>query len=237
MIKIENTKFEKFLKYISVEKVNEQLVIEFTENGIEANVFSIDHTLAVIATLKKEDFIEYENINKKVGIKNVESLINIMKVLSNDVELNVIEENNTEFLSVVSDKTKATVSVADIDSIETKLDPKFKTMILEKDTNFVSLDRSTINKLSSIIGSVEKLTKLTIKDNVLNVLMGSSSIVTINNTIENFEHVDEKGTYGVKISNVLKTIKDEDVSLCVIEGNLILRVEKYNSLVLLASEE
>jgi len=88
MIQIKKHKLLNFLNKIKVDGGINELILDFTDIGMQLNCVDLTQTICVDAILLKSAFEEYESIGK-VGLSELSTLISIINKFNEIVEMNV----------------------------------------------------------------------------------------------------------------------------------------------------
>jgi hypothetical protein len=113
MLKIEKQKLVDFLDKIKMGNNVIEVLFKFTNEGLEINTIDQAKIALVNAKLKKESFIEYEELGE-VGIQNLQEIILILKSFGE--EINIQKRGN--LLVVFEDNYKLETELVSTEFIE-----------------------------------------------------------------------------------------------------------------------
>jgi hypothetical protein len=149
-MKIESKKLEKFLRNVRMSTIT-QVLLNFSDKGLEVSAMSPAASNMVSALLKKEKFIDYAAIGK-IGVDQLETLINIIKNFK-EIEF----ELKTNTLTFKGDSKSVEFEIVD----EKYIDPVNIKSEFEHTTNFKITGQKVLDFMSDI--SINKDTAVIIK--------------------------------------------------------------------------
>jgi len=130
-MKINSQKLLNVLKKINMsgKHIINELIFDFTENGIQISVLSDDKTIKVDSAISKSVFENYKNIGQ-IGIQELSKLIGIIKTFG-DTNLNL--DVNDNVLTLKANNRKVELDLMDIQFIN--LPQKMKSFDFNENIN------------------------------------------------------------------------------------------------------
>jgi hypothetical protein len=147
-MKINSQKLLNVLKKINMsgKHIINELIFDFTENGIQISVLSDDKTIKVDSAISKSAFENYKNIGQ-IGIQELSKLIGIIKTFG-DTNLNL--DVNDNVLTLKANNRKVELDLMDVQFINENINISIKTV-----QNFIA-DASINGEFNIIFETKEK---------------------------------------------------------------------------------
>lgn len=208
----------------SVDTINE-IVLNFTENGVIINCNTSANTVASIGLLKKEAFSDYEGeVPSKIGIGDSATLVKILNsftgIVNLDVNVNLLTiYNENKFASIVLSKPEHLNENTLPDNVVEQFNNMFKDKIeLNSECFFNTVENINIVKSDAVY--------ITVKDKKLEIETGEKNFDKIKEIVD-CDYKDVKATYPNSIARVIRFL-DEKVEMSIEEDNGPLQFSQKN---------